>query len=403
MGVGNVAQSEARTRNSTRSLILPISAFAASAAVLVIATWLRNRPAVSRDAPLDHLVQLLPGFLLVVVLVVALFAGSRLRLALTAFAVAVAVRFAGPALVDSIPSAGIPDVVWTSGSEDGYVWVNAIFAGTNDIVRIGGIAVLVATALIVLSVIWVALVLRPVLVAPALRSSFGIDTTLLIGALALAGLLSWSSAYGVTLDPADPLSALESGSVWVMTRTVVWVLPLVLWLAFTSRRGGALALGATAGAFTAVAIVPWGMDRLAELLDGPRSVYAFSGLPSDSAILSGYRAFDPLGTSASLVILSGVLLLVTLWWAMSHHASVERAQVAAPAGSPVSGLAVLSFVLAWIPLTCLPAIVLGHMAYDQVTTSDIPQRGIGLARWSIVLAYFTLAGSAYFVLTTWAR
>ena len=54
-------------------------------------------------------------------------------------------------------------------------------------------------------------------------------------------------------------------------------------------------------------------------------------------------------------------------------------------------------------LTCLPAIVLGHMAYDQVTTSDIPQRGIGLARWSIVLAYFTLAGSAYFVLTNWAR
>ena len=36
-------------------------------------------------------------------------------------------------------------------------------------------------------------------------------------------------------------------------------------------------------------------------------------------------------------------------------------------------------------------------------TAGIPQRGIGLARWSIVLAYFTLAGSAYFVLTTWAR
>lgn len=403
MGVGDVAQPGARTNDSTRSLILPIGAFAASAAILVVATWLRNRPAVSRDAPLDHLVQLLPGFLLVIILAVALFAGSRLRLALTAFAVAIAVRFAGPTLVDSIPSVGIPDVVWTAEQEDGYAWVNTIFAGTNDIVRIGGIAVLVATALIVLSVIWIALVLRPVLVAPALRSSFGIDTSLLIGALAIAGILSWTSAYGVTLDPTDPLSAFESSDVWVITRTLVWVLPLVLWLAFTSRRGGALALGAAAGVFTAVAVIPWGMDRLAELLDGPRSVYAFPGSSEEFGILSGYRVFDPLGTSASLVILSGALLLVTLWWTMSHHASVERARVTAPAGSPVSGLAVLSFVLAWIPLTCLPAIVLGHMAYDQVTTSDIPQRGIGLARWSIVLAYFTLAGSAYFVLTTWAR
>ena len=400
---GNVAQPGARTNDSTRSLILPISAFAASAAILVAATWLRNRPAVSRDAPLDHLVQLLPGLLLVVVLLVALFAGSRLRLALIAFAVAVAVRFTGPALVDSIPSAGIPDIVWTNGREDGYVWVNVIFAGTNDVVRIGGIVVAAAMALIVLSVIWVALVLRPVLVAPALRSSFGIDTTLLIGALAIAGLLSWTSAYGVSLDPADPLSAFDSGDVWVITRTLVWVLPVVLWLAFTSRRGGALALGAAAGVFTAVAVLPWGMDRLAERLDGPRSVYAFAGSSEEFGILSGYRAFDPLGTSASLVILSGALLLVTLWWALSHHASFERPRVTAPAGSPVSGLAVLAFVLAWIPVTCLPAIVLGHMAYDQVTTSDIPQRGIGLARWSIVLAYFTLAGSTYFVLTTWAR
>lgn len=400
---GNVAQPGARTNDSTRALILPLSAFAVSAAVLVIATWLRNRPAVSREAPLDHLVQLIPGLLLVVVLVVALFAGSRLRLALTAFAVAIAVRFAGPLLVDSIPSVGIPDVVWTAEQEDGYVWVNAIFDGTNEIVRIGSIAVLVATGLIVLSAIWVALVLRPVLLAPALRSSFGIDTTLLIGALAIAGLLSWTSPYGVVLDPADPLSAFESGDIWVLTRTLVWVLPLVLWLAFASRRGGALALGATAGVFTAVAVIPWGMDRIAELLGGPRSVYAFAGSSEDFGILSGYRAFDPLGTSASLVILSGALLLVTFWWAMSHHASVERARVTAPAGSPVSGLAVLSFVLAWIPLTCLPAIVLGHMAYDQVTTSDIPQRGIGLARWSIVLAYFTLAGTAYFALTTWAR
>lgn len=400
---GDVAQPGARTNDSTKHLIPPVSAFAASAVILVIATWLRNRPAVSRDAPLDHLVQLLPGLLLVIVLVAALVAGSRLRLALTAFAVAVAVRFAGPALVDSIPSAGIPNVVWTSKSEDGYVWVNAIFDGTNEVVRNGGIAMLVATALIVLSIIWVALGLFSVLVAPALRSSFGIDTTLLIGALAIAGMLSWISAYGVVLDPADPLSALESGDIWVLTRTLVWVLPVVLWLAFTSRRGGALALGAAAGAFTALAILPWTMDRLAELLDGPRSVYAFAGSSEEFEILSGYRAFDPLGTTASLVVLSGALLLVTFWWATSHHASVERIRVTAPAGSPVSGLAVLSFVLAWIPLTCLPAIVLGHMAYDQVSTSDVPQRGIGLARWSIVLAYFTLAGTAYFALTTWAR
>ena len=398
-----MAQPGARANNSTRCLTLPIGAFAASAALLLIATWLRNRPAVSREAPLDHLVQLMPPLVLLSVLVVALFAGSRLRLALISFAVALSLRFAGPALVDAIPSAGIPDIVWISGRENGYAWVNAIYSGANDVVRIGGIAVLAATALIVLSVLWAALALRPVLVAPALRSSFGIDTTLLIGALAIAGMLSWSSAYGVPLDLTDPLSVLESGDTWVFTRTLVWVLPVTLWLAFTSRRGGALALGAAAGVFTAVAVIPWAMDRIAELLDGPSSVYAFAGSLEEFGILSGYRALDPLGTSASLVILSGALLLVTLWWSLSHHASVDLAQLTAPAGSPVSGLAVLAFVLAWIPLTCLPAIVLGHMAYDQVTTSDIPQRGIGLARWSIVLAYLTLAGTAYLALTAWTR
>jgi len=145
------------------------------------------------------------------------------------------------------------------------------------------------------------------------------------------------------------------------------------------------------------------MDRLAEVLGGPRSVYAFGGSVDQAGVLSGYGSFDVIGTSPLVIIPSAVLLLVTLWWAVSHHASVERAQVTAPAGSPVSGLAVSAFVLAWIPLTCLPAIVLGHMAYDQVATSEVPQRGIGLARWSIVLAYLTLGGTAFFVINTWIR
>lgn len=388
---------------STRSLTLPIAAFAVSAALLVTAATVRNLPAASSDAPPDHLVQLLPSALLVVVLVVALFAGSRLRLGLTAFAVAVAVRFAGPALVDSIPSVGIPDVVWTSENQGGYVWVNEIFAGTNETVRIGGIAVVAATVLIVLCVIWLGLVLRPVLAAPALRSSFGIDTTLLILVFAIGGALSWTSSYGANFEPLDPFAAFESGDLWVLTRTIVWLLPITLWLAFTCRRGGALAVGATAGAFTAVALIPWSMDRLAELLGGPRSGFAFEGSVDPVGVVSGYEAFDVLGTSPLVIIPSAVLLLVTLWWALSHHASVERSRVTAPAGSPVSGLAVLAFVLAWIPLTCLPAIVLGHMAYDQVTTSEVPQRGIGLARWSIVLAYLTLGITAYVVTNTWVR
>ena len=389
------------TRNaSTRSLNAPIAAFAVSSALLVTAILVHDLPAVSSKAPLDHLVQLLPSALLVVVLVVALFAGSRLRLALTAFAVAVAVRFAGPVLVDSIPSVGIPDVVWTGEDPD---WVNEIFPFINEAVRLGGIAVLAATALIVICVIWLGLVLRPALAAPALRSSFGIDSTLLILVFAVGGALSWTSSYGADFNPSEPFAVFSSGDLWVLTRTIVWVLPLVLWLAFTCRRGGALAVGATAGAFTAVALIPWAMDRLAEVLGGPRSVLAFEGSIDQAGVVSGYEAFDVLGTSPLVIIPSAVLLLVTLWWALSHHASVERARGTAPAGSPVSGLAVSAFVLAWIPLTCLPAIVLGHMAYDQVTTSEVPQRGIGLARWSIVLAYLTLGGTTFFVMNTWIR
>ena len=66
------------TRNaSTRSLNAPIAAFGVSSALLVTAILVRNLPAVWSKAPLDHLVQLLPSALLVVVLGVALFAGAR--------------------------------------------------------------------------------------------------------------------------------------------------------------------------------------------------------------------------------------------------------------------------------------------------------------------------------------
>ena len=303
-------------------------------------------------------------------------------------------------LVDSIPSVGIPDVVWTAEDQD---WVNEIFPFINEAVRLGGIAVLAATALIVICVIWLGLVLRPALAAPALRSSFGIDSTLLILVFAVGGALSWTSSYGADFNPSEPFAVFSSGDLWVLTRTIVWVLPLVLWLAFTCRRGGALAVGGTAGAFTAVALIPWAMDRLAEVLGGPHSVLAFEGSIDQASVMSGYEAFDVLGTSPLVIIPSSALLLVTLWWALSHHASVECARVTAPAGSPVSGLAVSAFVLAWIPLTCLPAIVLDHMAYDQVATSEVPQRGIGLARWSIVLAYLTLGSTAFFVMNTWIR
>ena len=145
-------------------------------------------------------------------------------------------------LVDSIPSVGIPDVVWTAEDQDGYVWVwvwvwvNEIFPVINEAVRLGGIAVLAATALIVLCVIWLGLVLRPAFAAPALRSSFGIDSTLLILVFAV---------------------------------------------------GGALAVGATAGVFTAVALIPWAMDRLAEVLGGPRSVLAFEGSVDQADVVSG--------------------------------------------------------------------------------------------------------------------
>ena len=388
---------------STRLLVAPITVFALVALGFVITTGLHNRGARDVAAPQDNLAQLIPGCVLVVALVLALFTSSRRRLGLTAFAVAVAIRFAGPLLVDAIPSVELREVVWLAKPPAGTDWVNAIAAGENTTLASAGVVLFGMTVLIVACVVWIGAALRPVLLAPALRASFGIDSTLLIGVLAVLGSVSWTSGYGYGLDPGDLLSSFSNGNVWAFTRTIVWLLPAILWLAFTCRRGGVLALGAAAGFFTAVAVIPWAMDMLAVRLDGPTSVLAFDAGARPDYVLSGYEAFDIAGTSALVIVPAGGLLLVSLWSALSHHATASRVSISAPAGAPANPLAVVAFVLAWIPLTCLPAIVLGHMAYDQVTTSTEPQRGVGLARWSIVLGYLTLIGTALVAQKTWIR
>jgi hypothetical protein len=104
-------------------------------------------------------------------------------------------------------------------------------------------------------------------------------------------------------------------------------------------------------------------------------------------------------TAPSIVSLG--ILLIALWWSYGNFSKADPAKSLATTSSSINSLSVVAFLLAWIPLTAIPANVIGHMAYDQVVDGKEPQRGIGLSRWAIILSYISLTAGAIAIFSIW--
>jgi hypothetical protein len=354
------------------------------------------------EGPRDGWVQLIPWVITLVALALALFSGSRLRFALTAGAVVILLRLALPMLVEYLPGTERKHVVWLGGGPVDPKFLDSVASGSGLTAASDGL-LWVASILVVVFVavyVWGA---RALLFRRAATASFSIDLTVLLVVFYAVVVLSLSERFTGSFAPQSVPELVSESGLWLRLQLMCWLIPLVLWLAFTLRQGGAIALGSAVGLVLALLVIPNVMSSLESWLDGPSAQLIDSGGTRTDVSGGAYGVLDIWGPMPWAGLVAAVMLVIVVWWAVGTHAGGNPTRALAKTQSPVNSLSVVAFVLAWIPLTAIPGVVLGHMAYDQIVDGDTDQRGLGLSRWAIVLGYLSLVGALLLGYNVWAK
>lgn len=351
------------------------------------------------DGPRDGWVQLLPWAVAVALFVTALFVGARLRLGLMAAGVVVLLRLAVPLLVTLLPGQDNTHAIWTTKFPDPE-WVASIADGSAFAIRAGDLLMWFAALATLGFTVVTVLGLRDLLLARASTASFSLDMTVLIVVFFLVTVSSFGSVvFGNYFTSLGDLAT--ASSLWLQVLLLIWLIPLTLWLALTSRQGGAIALGSASGLVAAMLVIPVAMNLLVDVVfDGSsgRIVFSSGEIGSD---VSSYELLDRVGILPAAAGIAVVMLIICLWWGLSTHTGERPSRPRATTASPVNSLSVVAFILAWFPFTAIPAVVLGHMAYDHVVDGPTAQRGIGLSRWAIVLGYVSAVAAVALSYNIW--
>ena len=348
--------------------------------------------------PFDGFIQLFPWALVCTVLFFSFWTSERVALGLLSAATAMMLNLALGFLYAVPILLGNTRVVWSSNApayiEVGFSKSELIQVGTgkNPFILFGDILLWVGAILTLIFVAFIFLGLRKFLTGPTRKSSFSIDINVLLVIFVVAvgfefyRRYSWPGAFG-------------TGTIGFMLLTY---LPLVLWLSFTLRQVGVVSIGSASGFVAAVALVPIAMLLITLLFGGSSASY----VTEDGNIAgSGQNAYDilnPMGVFSSVVGVSLLLTFVVLWWNFgiySHQQLSERDL--ATTSSKVNSLSVLAFLLSWIPLTSIPANILGHMAYDQILHQSESERGLGLSKAAIILSYISLFAGVFAIYSIW--
>jgi hypothetical protein len=350
-------------RQAMDFLTKPLYALGGAALLIALFTFVRVLASWQGDTEWAWMAILLPWLAIAIAAFVAMSVKPTLQLALTAGATTLAAYL------------GLQSFTWHIAPGDRW---GLVLRGTRrdaDTFFLGLTSFLEVLALIALmaATVWVIVAMKALLLGPASRASFGIDTTLLITAFTVLALANPGNEGG--------LGDLFGFAFFNQVLALSWVVPSVIVLALFVRQGGALAVGATIGLLAGTVIIPWITERIGDLAND-RSDMFFIMQSRPEYFVSIPLAF---------------LLVVTIWWALSRNVGGNPDLVTASSSSRINSTSIVAFSLAWLPLTSVPAVVLGHMAYDQIVDGDTPQRGLGLARWSIVFAYLSLFGGGFFV------
>lgn len=348
--------------------------------------------------PYDGYVQLVPWVMTMSILLISFWVSAKVRLGLLCAAVAMLAHLAFNFLFAFPVIVGNTRFVWQDNSPaylgGGFSTAELLVIAKGDslFILLGDILLWVGSGLAISFSIVVFVGLYRFLSSPATKSSFSIDVTVLLVLLVAAIASGYFTKY--SWDDAN-------FSTFTVSFLLMTYLPLLLWLSFTMRQGGVVSLGSAAGLVGGVFLVPLVMDLLELALGGSSAKYVTEDGNTFPNSQDAYVIFNPLGAFSGVIAISFVLLLVIMWWNFSTFSQDIKERVLATTSSNVNSLSVLSFILSWIPLTAIPANILGHMAYDQVLHDTNPQRGLGLSRAAIILSYISLASGAFAIYTIW--
>ena len=180
------------------------------------------------------------------------------------------------------------------------------------------------------------------------RSPFRVEALVLIGAFAVVALVQ---GVGDLVSGADSVA-------WI----VAFIVPVSLTLALSLRRSG------------------WGSIWIAGLL---------SLLVVDDVVrlllaseLDFYR-FTPMSQGWANLLLIALIIVVLLW--NSVRPATRTSATDGTLESPLDPWSAGAFVLAFVPLLSIPAVVLGHLSYEQTMGTSAMARSRLLAGAAIVI------------------
>lgn len=226
----------------------------------------------------------------------------------------------------------------------------------------GSIIIMVAATMALVALVIAIARLSAIPLTAIARTPFRIEVLGSLIAMALASLAQFASVQ------AD--LSFEDLGISTVVRWLSWIVPLLVLLTLSLRWPG----------FQSI----WIVGALA---------LTFIALPAVSGVL-GNVDLD-LALNAFMALPVAIVALIVVWWN-----AVPQPARRSPGGiepswalEPWSGVA---FVLAFVPLFVLPAIVLGHIAYERIEALGSTQRGRLIAASAILLAFINATAAALF-------
>jgi len=195
------------------------------------------------------------------------------------------------------------------------------------------------------------------------------------------------------------LSAGTYGSFTTTALLLSWLIPFTLVLGLGLRSSGLGSMWIAAG--LAIAVVAEPIARSVGL--GVWSGFGWSGAPDIWYQQDAFATSSdllPTLASAWLIVPSLAIIAVVLLWNASSGLSEGPYSRATPLSSPLDPWAGVAFTLAFIPLISIPALILGHISYERIVSSDRPLRGRLLAGAAITLGILNIAAVALFATGT---
>ena len=209
----------------------------------------------------------------------------------------------------------------------------------------------------------------------ALRSPYRTEVLALVVAF---------TVLAVTLG--SPTRTLEPfGDWWSWYLLLQWLIPCSLALTLFTRFSGPSTVWTAFTALTLFSVWPWALSMALTL--------------NNNALTSGYDAWsDSIQVAATgwLVLpLLALAIVCVLWYASPRQAGPPDSDV--DVGAPLEPWAGAAFIFAFLPLLSIPAIFLGHTAYERINAQAPRIRGRLFCASAITLGILNITALGLFL------